>query len=46
MSGKVVMRGSAGNGSSGLQAGMLLPGMYLVRFTWQGGEVVEKLLKK
>lgn len=45
MAGKTIFRGSAKSGSSGVHAGMLAQGVYLVKFYWDGGEHVEKMLK-
>lgn len=46
MGGKMIFRGNGQPGTTSVQAGNLAAGIYLVRFSWNGGTFVEKLLKK
>lgn len=45
MMGKVLVKGKAQAGSTGLATHLLPAGMYLVKFRWSEGEIVEKLVK-
>jgi hypothetical protein len=46
VNGRVITRGKAQYGRTSLPVHHLSPGIYLVQFSWDGGNFVEKMVKK